>query len=96
MPCLPIGHLILSCVHGFGLSCLLGALFIIGHSIPLPCRILAVTDAYDAMTSDRSYRKALTHDEAMKEIFRNSNTQFDPDIVEIFMDLMEEGDLGII
>ena len=69
---------------------------IIGHSIPLPCRILAVADAYDAMTSDRSYRKALTHDEAMKEIFRNSNTQFDPDIVEIFMDLMEEGDLGII
>lgn len=69
---------------------------IIGHSIPLPCRILAVADAYDAMTSDRSYRKALSHDEAMKEIFRNSNTQFDPDIVEIFMDLMEEGDLGII
>jgi diguanylate cyclase len=55
-----------------------------GIEIPLLCRILAVVDAYDAMTNDRSYRKAMTREEAMTEIMRNAGTQFDPQIAEIF------------
>ena len=51
---------------------------LIGESIPLLSRILAVTDAYDAMTSDRPYRPAMSTEEACKEIERCSGTQFDP------------------
>ncbi|WP_349670108.1 PAS domain S-box protein [Lacrimispora sp.] len=55
--------------------------------IPLLCRILAVADAYDAMTNNRSYRKALDCQTAMDEIGRCSGTQFDPFIVTIFLNL---------
>jgi len=57
-----------------------------GEEIPLLCRILAVADAYDAMTSDRTYRKALSREEAIEEIKRNAGTQFDPQIVEMFLE----------
>ncbi|MGV8905442.1 MAG: HD domain-containing phosphohydrolase [Acetobacterium sp.] len=56
-----------------------------GFEIPLGARIIAVADAYDAMTSDRPYRKAMDREVAVKEIVRNSGTQFDPDIVNIFI-----------
>lgn len=56
-----------------------------GDEIPLPARILSVADTYDAMTSDRSYRKGLPHETAVQEIKRCSNTQFDPMIVDIFL-----------
>ncbi len=56
-----------------------------GEEIPLPARILAVADTYDAMTSDRSYRKGLPHEVALDEIKRCSNTQFDPMVVDVFM-----------
>jgi len=56
-----------------------------GETIPLLSRILAVVDAYDAMTHDRPYRNAMTHEEAISEIAANSSTQFDPDIVRIFL-----------
>lgn len=56
-----------------------------GEEIPLPSRILAVADTYDAMTSDRSYRKGLPHDTAVAEIRRCASTQFDPMVVEIFL-----------
>jgi diguanylate cyclase (GGDEF)-like protein len=56
-----------------------------GRDIPLACRILAVADAFEAMTSDRPYRKALSHAETMEELRRNAGTQFDPDVVEHFM-----------
>lgn len=52
--------------------------------IPLGARIVAVCDAYDAMTSDRSYRCALPHAEAIAELRRHSGTQFDPAVVEAF------------
>jgi response regulator RpfG family c-di-GMP phosphodiesterase len=55
-----------------------------GGEIPLIARIIAVADTYDAMTSDRSYRRALPHEVAMAEIERCSATQFDPDLAATF------------
>lgn len=52
--------------------------------IPLGARILAVADAFDAMTSDRAYRKAMDKERALKEIIRFKGTQFDPLVVEFF------------
>ncbi len=56
-----------------------------GEDIPLEARIISVADAYDAMTSHRSYRSALSRDEAVKELVRCSGTQFDPTIVDVFV-----------
>lgn len=58
-----------------------------GAEIPLECRILAIIDAYDAMTSDRPYRKAMSHDCAMAELKQNAGIQFDPALVRIFLNL---------
>jgi putative nucleotidyltransferase with HDIG domain len=62
-----------------------------GHELLLESRILAIADAFDAMTSDRPYRKALSLDVAVKELQDNVGTQFDPDIVPIFVGLLESG-----
>ncbi|MBI5870884.1 MAG: HD domain-containing protein [Actinobacteria bacterium] len=56
-----------------------------GGSIPLAARIMSVADSYEAMTSDRPYRKALSDEQAVAELMRCSGTQFDPDIVHAFM-----------
>jgi HD-GYP domain-containing protein (c-di-GMP phosphodiesterase class II) len=56
-----------------------------GAAIPLPARLFAVIDTLDAMTFDRSYRKALPFDVAKAEIIRVSGSQFDPLAVEIFL-----------
>ncbi len=53
--------------------------------IPLGARVMAIADAYDAMTSARPYRTALSHNYTLKEIVRCSGTQFDPGIVDIFL-----------
>lgn len=53
--------------------------------IPLGARIIAVADAFDAMTSNRPYRKAMTKREAIDELRRCSGSQFDPEIVEAFL-----------
>jgi len=58
--------------------------------IPLIGRIVAVADAYDAMTSDRAYRKALPHEVACGELERCSGVQFDPEIVPVFLSQIEE------
>jgi len=61
-----------------------------GEEIPLMARILAVADAYDAMTSNRAYRKALKHSVAIAELKRCSGTQFDPKVVEAFLRAIEK------
>ena len=55
-----------------------------GESIPLGARIIFVADAYDAMTSDRVYRRRLSRDDALAELDRCAGTQFDPDVVAAF------------
>lgn len=61
-----------------------------GQGVPLIARIIAVADTYDAMTSDRAYRRALPHEVAMNEIERCSGTQFDPDVANPFTVRLEE------
>ncbi|MEW5828465.1 MAG: GAF domain-containing protein [Chloroflexota bacterium] len=56
-----------------------------GSDIPLPARILAVADAYGSMIGNRPYRKAHSHDDAVKELMKNSGTQFDPEVVNAFL-----------
>jgi putative nucleotidyltransferase with HDIG domain len=60
-----------------------------GNDIPLIARIISVADTYDAMTSDRAYRRALPHEVTVSEIERCSGTQFDPDIAGIFTERIE-------
>ena len=62
-----------------------------GDSIPLAARILAVLDAYVAMTSQRPYRKTRSHEDAIQEILRNAGTQFDPAIVRAFTEADRRG-----
>lgn len=55
------------------------------NAIPLGARVIAVVDSFDAMTSDRVYRRSMSYKTAFEELRRFSKTQFDPDIVEIFI-----------
>ncbi|MBS3995591.1 MAG: PAS domain S-box protein [Alkaliphilus sp.] len=57
-----------------------------GEEIPLEARIVAIADAYDAMTSQRPYREPLSREEAAEELKRNAGTQFDPAIVKVFLE----------
>jgi len=61
-----------------------------GYEIPLHARIIAVADAYDAMTSDRPYRKALSVETAIEEIKVNAGIQFDPDISRVFLENIKQ------
>jgi putative nucleotidyltransferase with HDIG domain len=63
---------------------------LVGASIPLGGRIIAVADAFSAMTSDRIYRPALPMDRAWAELHAHCGTQFDPEIVEIFGQVVDE------
>jgi putative nucleotidyltransferase with HDIG domain len=58
-----------------------------GREIPLGARIMAIADTYDSITSERPYRKAASHRFALKEIIRCSGTQFDPEVVEHFLEI---------
>jgi HD-GYP domain-containing protein (c-di-GMP phosphodiesterase class II) len=58
-----------------------------GREIPLVGRIVAVADAFDAMTHDRPYRRARSVAEALEELRRHAGTQFDPDVLAAFMAL---------
>ena len=61
-----------------------------GNSIPIGARIISIADVYQALTSDRPYRKAFTKEEAMKILKDNVGVQFDPDIVKIFLKILKE------
>ncbi|MEA1961253.1 MAG: diguanylate cyclase [Bacillota bacterium] len=55
-----------------------------GEEIPVECRILSVVDAYDAIVSDRPYRKAMSHQCAIQELAEGAGSQFDPEVVRVF------------
>jgi len=61
-----------------------------GTEIPVECRILAIVDAFDAMTSKRPYNKKKTTEEAVEEIKKHSGSQFDPDLVPVFLEVLNE------
>jgi diguanylate cyclase (GGDEF)-like protein/PAS domain S-box-containing protein len=65
-----------------------------GEEIPLLARILAIVDAYDAMTQDRSYRKAMAEPEAITELQRHAGSQFDPALVAVFITEVIEKNSG--
>jgi|GEM_PF-1329089 len=66
-----------------------------GRQIPLHARIMAVADSFDAMTSNRPYSKRKNMEEAVKEIRRCSGTQFDPEIVDAFIRVLEEESVNV-
>jgi len=61
-----------------------------GEEIPIRARIVSIADAYDAMISKRTYRDPLSKEDAVNEIKRCSGTQFDPELVKIFVNIIEE------
>jgi len=61
-----------------------------GEAIPIESRLISVVDAYDAMVSFRSYRDSLTKEQAIQELTINSGTQFDPNVVGIFLEHLDE------
>lgn len=66
-----------------------------GENIPIASRIIAVADTFDAMTSDRPYRKGIKMDKVIKEIERNSGSQFDPKIVSAFLSAYSKNSLTV-
>jgi putative two-component system response regulator len=61
-----------------------------GEAIPEEARIIAVADAYDAMSSDRSYRDHMTQEEIKSELINGKGTQFDPKFADIMLEIIEE------
>lgn len=66
-----------------------------GAETPIEGRLLSVADAFDAMTSTRPYRPALTLDAAVEEVRRCAGSQFDPEIAEVFLDAVASGDVAL-
>jgi diguanylate cyclase (GGDEF)-like protein len=62
-----------------------------GSEIPIGSRIVAIADAYEAMISDRPYSPAMSHEAALDELLRQRGTQFDPDLVDVFVALVGDG-----
>ena len=62
-----------------------------GDNIPLEARILIIADAFDAMTSPRPYRDASSREKAIEELRRSASTQFDPELVEVFIGIIQAG-----
>ncbi len=66
-----------------------------GEAIPPEARVLAVVDSFDAMTSDRPYRRAMTEQLAVAELERCAGTQFDPEVVRVFAEAWRDGSLTV-
>ena len=62
-----------------------------GEDIPIEARILAIADTFEAMTATRPYRSAFSRDEVVQELKKGAGTQFDPKLVEVFIDLIKAG-----
>ena len=67
-----------------------------GESIPLYARIVGVADSYDAMSSNRVYRRHLNKDEIIEEIQKGSGTQFDPEVVKYMVDMINDGYVNVV
>ena len=67
-----------------------------GEDIPMSARILTVVDSYDAMTSRRVYREPLSTEHAKKELLRCSGTQYDPLVVEAFLQVIDSPDVALV
>ena len=67
-----------------------------GESIPLVARIIAVADAYDAMSSNRCYRAQLERERIVEQLVVNKGKQFDPKIVDVFLECIESGEADSI
>ena len=65
-----------------------------GEDIPLEARIIAVADAYEAMTADRVYRPALGHETARAELEAGAGTQFDAEVVRAFLRVLDGGQVA--
>jgi HD-GYP domain-containing protein (c-di-GMP phosphodiesterase class II) len=61
-----------------------------GDQIPIGARIIAISDAYDSMTSEHPYRRPLSHEEAKNELLKWAGKQFDPNLVSVFLDVLKE------
>jgi putative two-component system response regulator len=61
-----------------------------GENIPIFCRIMSVVNDYDALITDRVYRKGISHEEACKKILAGRGTRFDPRIVDVFEKIMDK------
>lgn len=66
-----------------------------GKEIPIEARLVGIADAYDAMSSDRVYRKALSPDIIRNELINGKGTQFDPDMLDVFIELFDNGKLHL-
>ena len=66
-----------------------------GTDIPIQARIIGLVDAFDAMTSNRVYRQKLDFDRVIDELKRCAGTQFDPELVEVFLKLIEDKDIDV-
>lgn len=67
-----------------------------GQDIPLSARCLAIADAYDAMTTDRPYRMGFSAEYAAEQIHQSAGTQFDPELAEVFVRLIRDGELATV
>lgn len=68
---------------------------LVGNAIPIAARLFAIVDAYDAMTSDRPYRRCVSHAEASARIGKGAGVQFDPRLVDVFLAIPAERWLGV-
>ena len=60
-----------------------------GEDIPIEARIISCCDSWNAMRTDRAYRKALSHDVAVAELVANSGSQFDPRVIDVLLEVVD-------
>jgi polar amino acid transport system substrate-binding protein len=63
---------------------------LVANQIPVGARIIAISDAYDSMTSDHPYRKPLSHGDTKNELLKCAGKQFDPNLISVFLEVLKE------